>query len=383
MKKSLIALAVVGAFAGTAQAQQSSVSIYGVVDGGIRYTKNVNAAGDDNWGLAPQSGGPFLNSQTGFHLGNYNTNRLGFKGVEDLGGGMNAHFVLENGFDETNGTLDNPFNRLFSRTALVGIGGSWGSLDLGRQYSVAFKTIGTYDPFNYHYTQIIPLSGAAAGNNSGNTATNPFGVLGGTRFNNDVQYTGNFGPVTARAEYSFGEQAGAFQNGQAWALGTGFATGPVSVGAAYTKKRPNVSTTATPSFQDNTQWTVGGAVKVGDVVRVAAGYINEKQEAALTVVPDTKLKNAWAGVTFYATPAAEVTAAFYQTKVDLGTGVGTTTDGKRNLFMVGATYALSKRTTLYTEVDHSKLDGVARVGATTATPQDKQTGFSVGVSHLF
>src|SRR5436309_552652 len=80
MKKSLLALAVLGAFAGVAQAQ-TSVTIYGSFDGGVRYQNHQDAAGHSRLTMGS--------------TGTYNSNRLGFKGVEDLGGGLNAHFTLE------------------------------------------------------------------------------------------------------------------------------------------------------------------------------------------------------------------------------------------------------------------------------------------------
>ena len=89
--------------------------------------------------------------------------------------------------------------------------------------------IGLYDPFNYHYTTIIPVS-----------------LQGGlTRFNNDIQYTGKFGPVTARAEYALGEQVGNMRNGSAATVGATYEAGPFSVGAAYTNRRNNVTTAVT------------------------------------------------------------------------------------------------------------------------------------------
>jgi predicted porin len=112
-----------GAFAGVAQAQ-TSVTIYGSFDAGIRNQRDIDATG---------------HSRT---TGTYNSNSLGFKGVEDLGGGLNAHFTLESGFNSGTGELNNTQNKLFQRSAFVGLGGQWGSLDLGRQYTVAFKTVG-------------------------------------------------------------------------------------------------------------------------------------------------------------------------------------------------------------------------------------------------
>ena len=132
MKKSLLVLAVLSAFAGVASAQ-SAVTIYGTFDGGLRNLTNTNATGQSTFKMGSN--------------GTYNSNRIGFKGVEDLGGGLNAHFALETGFNSGTGALDNANNQLFNRTATVGVGSAMGSVDLGRQYTVAFRTIAAYDPF--------------------------------------------------------------------------------------------------------------------------------------------------------------------------------------------------------------------------------------------
>jgi predicted porin len=381
MKKSLLALAVLGAFAGVAQAQ-TSVTIYGSFDAGVRDQTAQSAGGNSRVTMGS--------------AGTYNSNRIGFKGVEDLGGGLNAHFTLESGFNS--GTGANTDTRFFNRSAFVGLGGNWGSLDLGRQYTVAFKTVGAYDPFNYKFTGIIPTSQAS--------------ISAGTRNDNDIQYTGTFGPLTARAEYALGEQVGGGSNNSAAAVGATFATGPFSVGAAYTKRRPTVgavaavtsvnaagfvtSTTAIPGQnQDNTHFTVGGAVTFGPA-RIAAGYAREKQDRTAAIGGDASQKNAWLGGSYDITPALGLTAAYYDTKGE-GFGSAGTSNGKRQLFIIGATYALSKRTNFYADVDYARFKGDLVNGANTtyltggstqeglaaAAGQSKQTGVSVGINHLF
>ena len=383
MKKSLLALAVLGAFAGVAQAQ-TSVTIYGSFDAGVRNQRDQNANGNSRTTMSS--------------AGTYNSNRIGFKGVEDLGGGLNAHFTLESGFNS--GTGANTDTRFFNRSAFVGLGGAWGSLDLGRQYTVAFKTVGAYDPFNYKFTGIIPTSQAS--------------ISAGTRNDNDIQYTGTFGPLTARAEYALGERTGGGSGGTAAAVGATFATGPFSVAAAYTKRNPSDGASAavvspttglitTPAVagvdRDNTHYTVGGAFTFGPA-RIAAGYAREEQDRVVS--GETTQKNAWVGGSYDITPALGLTAAYYHTKVD-GFGATGNAEGKRGLFIVGATYALSKRTNFYADIDYAKYKdglvgasganagnaiaglagGSAQLGLGSATNQDKQIGFSVGVNHLF
>ncbi len=364
MKKSLFALAVLGTCAGMAQAQ-TSVTMYGSFDAGVRSQQDVSSSGNSRTTMGS--------------TGTYNSNRLGFKGVEDLGGGLNAHFTLESAFNSGTGAADT--TRFFGRSAFVGLGGQWGALDLGRQYTVAYKTVGAYDPFNHKYTGFNPAAQASA--------------TGGVRVDNDIQYTGTFGPLTARAEYALSERTGGGSAGSHAAVGASYASGPFSVGAAYTARKPDVRTAAqvtanaAANFQDNNSWTVGGAYTFGPA-RIAAGYANESQDLASG--GEARQKNAWLGGSYSLNPALALSAAYYHTKVDAGIA-GASTDGKRGLFMVGATYALSKRTNFYADVDYARFkDGLAGTGSSPsvgqlplASPsgQDRMVGFSVGVNHIF
>ncbi|HEX7634370.1 MAG TPA: porin [Noviherbaspirillum sp.] len=336
MKKSLLALAVLGAFAGAAQAQ-SSVTVYGSFDGGLRHQ---NRSDTDTAG---SQGGQWKMSSNGTYL----SNRIGFKGVEDLGGGLNAHFTLETGFNTGNGELDNKTNQLFRRTASVGLGSAWGSLDFGRQYSINFQTTGSYDPFNLKYIGVTPVAG-----------------LGGlTRLDNDIKYTYTAGPVTVRAEHGFGEVPGAFSTGATNAVGATYAEGPITVGSAYTRGK----TAAGLSRKD---WTIGGAYTTGPF-RVALGYNNYKEDTSATA--DTTTKDWWLGGSYNLSSAAALTAAYYQTKVSPSTGG----DAKQKLFIVGGTYALSKRTNLYADIDSK------RFSVSSGTAPTSLTGFSAGINHLF
>jgi len=268
MKKSLLALAVLGAFAASAQAQ-TAVTIYGSFDGGIRHTTDVNAAGD--------------NRTTVGSNGTYNSNRIGFRGVEDLGGGLKARFTLENGFNTGTGALNNTTNRLFERTAAVGFGGDFGFIDIGRQYTNAFLTVIQYDPFSFKYPAITGLS------------TPITDATAGTRYDNDVKYTGTFGPVTARAEYAFGEAAGSASRGSSASVSASYATGPLAIGGAFTRRNDRGATAAGAAGPDNDHFTVGGAYKLGPV-RLTAGYSRDEQDAATGSTVENKNRNAWVGV---------------------------------------------------------------------------------------
>ncbi len=352
MKKSLLALSILSMFAGVASAQ-TSVVIYGSFDGGVRELNNVATS-------ASTTG----NRLTMGSNGTYNSNRIGFRGTEDLGGGNNAHFLLEQGFNTGTGALDNAAGRTFNRGAFVGLGGAWGALDLGHQYTVVFKTMVAYEPFSYNYPAIVPVVGASGGNTA--FSNNP------SRYSNDVQYTGTFGPMTVRAEHSFGEVAGSTRTNSADGIATTFNGGPLVLGAAYSKRKDG-TTAAAPTFNYDV-WTVGGAYTFGPA-RLTAGY-NKQKQATTTVDTDTKL--VWAGLNYDITPLVQLTGAYYRTKVSAAAG-----DGKTDMYMIGAKYLLSKRTNFYADVDYKKFGGINRINAASVNPRDNQTGVSVGINHNF
>lgn len=343
-----IAFSVLSAVSGLATGQ-SNLTIYGTIDGGLRYQTHVNAAGDH---LVSQTSGQYL------------SNRLGFRGVEDLGGGLKALMTLESGFFVDTGGQDVP-GTLFNRTAAVGLGSKLGTLMLGRNYTVAYLTTVAYDPFSYRFPTLIPLLSGAGTSQPAAAIAAGLGAsaTSGLRFNNDIQYTGTFGGLTARAQYSAGEAAGSSRTGSARAAGATYVAGPFTVGAAYTVKYNAAQ------FQ-NRAVTAGGAWTHGDW-RVALGYATEKQEAAAREYGN---RLTWAGASYKITPLLTLTGALYRTDV---TTSGQS--GKRDLYVVAANYAISKRTLVYAGVDSNSYDGVL----IPASRQSSQLGMSTGLLHTF
>jgi predicted porin len=344
-------LAAAALLPAAASAQSSAVTIYGSIDGGVRYQTNVDAAGS---GLLSTTSG------------NYYSNRLGFRGKEDLGNGLNAHFQLESGFNTKTGALDNTNNVLFNRTAAVGLGGAWGSIDIGRQYTVGFRTEKFLDPFDHHYTPIVPLSSGAgtslpaAAKSAGLTASSN----SGTRFNNDVQYTGTFGGLTVRAEYAPGEVAGDAGKGTARGAAFSYTGSTLLAAGAYIRKR-------TPAGFTNNMFVAGGGFKLGGMT-VKGGMSRERQETAAAGTYQNETR--FGGVSYRINRPVEVTAAVYRSDYDSAAGAG-----RRQLFLLGATYAFSKRTNLYAEFDVNRYDGAL----IPSSKQTSQRGTSVGVMHLF
>lgn len=335
--KNLAAVVVLGAVAGAVQAQ-SSVILAGTVDGGVRY-------------MNTGKGSVTTMNSNGF----FTSNKLDFIGHEDLGDGMNVHFLLESGFNLGNGQLDNTNSVLFNRGAYVGLGGKFGSVDFGRQYTVAHDITFDYDPFNFEYPGILPLTPATDG----------------TRYNNDIKYTGVFGPLKVKAENSLGGVVGNFADGAAHSIGAQYKIGPVNVGGEYTHRSVAVNTAY---FGDN-YYILGTALTFGKL-RVAGGYMDEDQDAAYPS-PNVKTRNFWGGVTYDVTPALRMGAGYYVTSLP-------NADARRNLGIVSAAYSLSKRTRLYAEADYTRFKGTYITNHTlNATGQPHQMALTVGINHSF
>jgi predicted porin len=330
---------------------QSTVTVYGSIDAGLRYQTNVDAQGH---GLLSLSSG------------NYYSNRLGFRGVEQLGNGLNAHFQLESGFNSKTGELDNSNNVLFNRTAAIGLGGSWGTLDVGRQYTIGFRTEKFLDPFDHHYTPIVPLSSGsgttlpAAAKTAGLSASSS----SGTRFNNDIQYTGTFDGLTLRAEYAPGEVASDAGKGRAKAVGFSYEGGMLLAAGAYTEKQ------TTTGF-GNHAFVVGGGVKV-HAFTVKAGLSRERQETAAAGTYQNETR--FGGVNYQVNAPVELTAAFYRSDYDSLAG-----GGRRDLTLVGGTYRFSKLTNLYAEIDFNRYDGAL----IPSTKQTSQRAVQLGLMKMF
>jgi predicted porin len=350
MNMKLLGLAILGTLSANAMAQ-SSVSVYGSIDGGLRNLTNVNPAGDSQLTMASN--------------GTFRSNRLGFMGSEDLGNGLKANFVLEAGFVTATGALNNTSNQLFQREARVGLSGDFGSLDLGRQYTIAYKTILAFDPFSYRYPSITYALSSTAG----------------TRDSNAIVYGKRVGGLTVRAGYALGETAGSTANGSKGALGAVYAKGPVRLGAVYTRARQNVGTAASADYQDYDHYALGGAYLFG-ALTASVGYVNEKQA---TGALDNTAEWEWVGLSWKLRPGMSLTGAWYRNTVfnNLATAKAAAGDGRKDQYIIGMTYDFSKRTNFYAEVDVNKLDGAFARGGTKALDQTHQTGIAAGIMHMF
>jgi len=223
MKKSLLALAVLTAVTGVASAQ-SSVTVYGKIDLGLVLDSGAAA-------------GKSVRVDSGVTGGS----RLGFKGVEDLGGGMKAAFQLETGFcadsaantsggtPAAQGNFCTGSNSFMGRQAHGDLTGAFGALSAGRQYSLGFLNLTTVDPFG------TGMAGQTANSNPSGSVyiMDPAGI----RLNNSIQYsTPNLAGFTGSVEVALGEQTGNWQGGREVGAALTYASGPAYVNFTYYDK---------------------------------------------------------------------------------------------------------------------------------------------------
>ena len=336
MKKSLLALAVLTAVSGAAFAQ-SSVTLYGKVDLGLVL---------DSGGAAGKS----VRLDSGVTGGS----RIGFKGVEDLGGGMKASFQLETGYcaDSAAGAPNfcTGSNQFMGRQAHGDLTGAFGALSAGRQYSIGFNNLSTIDPFGTGFAGQI------------NNIVDPSGI----RLNNSVTYaTPNVGGFVASAEIAFGEQTGNWEANRETGAGLTYASGPAYVGFSFYDVG---NSTGTGAARKN--YTLGGTYDFG-VIKVHALAQKSTGPSTLDVL------DLMGGVTV---PVAggNVLASY------IHHNDRTAADKDAQQLGVGYIYPLSKRTSLYGAFARiQNQHGAAfTVGNATAAGTGNKA-FNLGVVHNF
>jgi len=391
MKKSLLALAVLGAFAGAASAQ-SNITVYGIADVGVNWDNGKTAT------VAGGSGHQIWALRSGQQSGS----RIGFRGTEDLGGGLAAVFTLESSINLDDGTTGNSFpnsgttsgaGRLFGRQAWVGLQGGFGAVKLGRQYSTIYNAQNAIDPFGINQAgDMQRVYGYGLGK------VDPI-----SRSDNTITYTTpDFAGFSGQAGYGFGEQAGAFSNNSNAFAGLAYVAGPVNVQLAYQRAfgvplgatgtgGANSIATAVASTgggfpTSGTGLTLGGTGAVNPdvktaflgatydfaVVKAHLGFGDTKVEAGPA---STKIRNYLVGVSAPVASVGSVYASWNRNDFrELSAG-------KSNQYAVGYSHSLSKRTNLYTSFGYTKNDAAVRLNAFANGQSDRE--FQAGVRHSF
>ena len=188
---------------------QSSITRYGVADAGVRYGSGLNTAYGGDAG-----------SSTAVNSGINTTSRFGFRGSEDIGGGLKAIFNLNTGASVS-------ATKLFDRAAVVGLQNNSGTVTAGRQTTVLADVVSAVDPLGSWFANFNPNVGIAA--LSAHRLGAEFGPAGSTtgayRLDNSVKYVGRISDFSVRAMHAFGEQAGNSSNLSSSGLGAGYQSG--------------------------------------------------------------------------------------------------------------------------------------------------------------
>ena len=349
MKKSLLTAALVAGFAATGAHAETSVTLYGIVDGGVQFQKfkGTDAAGNS-------VSRDYVGAASGVNSGN----RWGLKGSEDLGNGLKAVFTLESGFNIGTGQSEQG-GRLFGRQATVGLqSDSWGLIEIGRQTNIASKYFaGVATPFGTDFGQ------AAVGS--------AFSAAGAQRYDNMAMYqTPKFAGFQFGVGYSFnanGPQSADNANGdnpntRAWTTGLRYGNGPLEAALTYDSLKDNDinggvrasawalalsydfevvklhaagGQTRNGWFSANSNLNNSGALG-GVGPRIATNSFND----------NLKVNSYTLGLSAPIGTSSKIMASWMMADPSNG-GVNNWGNDKQNVYSVGYTYSLSKRTNVY------------------------------------
>ncbi|MBC7601482.1 MAG: porin [Ramlibacter sp.] len=366
MKKSLIALAVL-ASAGSAFAQ-SSVTLFGVVDATLAFGRGN------------------VSNKTALTNSGYNSSRLGFRGVEDLGGGMSASFWLEAGLNNDNGTGagTNTNNQgtgaaaaaaggqglTFNRRSTASLSGGWGEARLGRDYSPQFWNLTVFDPFG--------TNGVGTTQTLNSIITGPTAV----RASNSIGYflPANIGGFYGQGQYYLGENnsnAGVVcttpgvpagcgstsSDGRGYGIRVGYAAGPFNVAGAFSRTRYLAGTVHQSNLGG--QYDFGVAKLMAHVSRDKNGAVTGKGWLIGGLVP---------------VGAGEIRAAYSRYRTDV-----VVTEPTAKKFALGYVHNLSKRTALYTTYARVKNSGGAAsfLNGAGGLANSSSSGYDFGIRHAF
>lgn len=330
-KKTLAAVAVLGAFAGSAFA--ANVTMYGIIDTGLGYTSTDKGYGEDV-------------NKFDMRSGQNSSNRFGVKGEEDLGNGVKVGFSLENGFSSDDGKLSTA-DRLFDREALLYVAGDFGELGMGRQGDLASGNGryglfgGKVSPFSTGWSDIAGhkyVMGAGFG-----------------RMDNSVTYkTPTFAGFNVLAQYSFKKDSakegreGSSAVDRQYALGASFTAGDLYLTGIVTQT--NLKSLGQQDVEDPLTVSLGGNYNFGVAKLYVATQYFKDSDLAVKMIQNVEKVGEFDG--FGLSVGADVPAFGGTAKVLVGymdaeDQTSAANDVQRYTFSVGYEYPLSKRTFVY------------------------------------
>jgi len=342
MKKIIIAAAVVGAFASTAQAQ-TSVTLYGIADVAVRMDR-----GGANGSFTHLVGGDLAPT------------RWGIRGSENLGGGLRANFNFEQAINSDNGIQGGGLADGFNRLSVVGVSGAFGNIRAGVDYSPHWRA---YSGLFSTATLAAPFGGK------------PAAYIGGsTRMKNGIFYDSPvMSGLSLRAAYSFNEGgtesavAATKRDGSSYSLAAIYGSGPIQFSLGH----HNTQNSATVDTKAN---TIGGAYDF-KVAKLFA-TMNTNKNTGATINTASYLLGVYVPVGKFTVRAA---VASYNDK--------TAANADAKFFGLTGLYALSPRTTAYANYGRLNNNANAALNMTgslsTAVLGSNMSGISAGVSHSF
>jgi len=399
MKKSLIALALVGAFASAAQAAESNYSIYGRLDLGI---VKSNVKGDDS-----------------VQLNNGTQSRLGFKGVEDLGNGLKGKFQIEHRFNTDDGTTRendektvNGADRFWRGQAWVGFAGEFGEVRLGRQYDALANTSDQVDPFGGDYV----LTKRTLQNSTTGVYSSPkyvseglgFGAPASRRDNSVVYMTPNMSGFSAEAHLMFAEKnykkSGSTSKYEGdkvrnlFGVRLAYENGPIAASLAYQQTGDtDAAKAAGGKYGDGDEFLLYAGYTLNNATTFGFGYYNAQADsvdkAVATGQDDSDVKLYTLSVTHKIGQGKILAGYQWGTDAEVGLTSTTTLNGKKysyadskySKFAIGYHHSLSDRTTLYVNVANEKVKnaGYSDASFLDGVDADSVNVFGFGVKHNF
>ena len=383
MKKTLAAVAALGAFAGSALA--ADVQLYGIVDTGLLYS-HVDAD------VANIDATDSFQMKSGMASGS----RFGLKGTEDLGNGLTVGFVLENGFDSDTGDDSGVF---FDRESSLFLEGGFGKVAFGQMGSLnsgksSWAKYGMISAFGTSFTDYSAQAGSFA--------------VGAGSWDNMISYqTPTFAGFTVYAQYAMGNAGKGVENESSsdryYALGATYANGPLNLYLAvdsinYASVTPtDQGYTNVPNVDDSLTVTLGGNFDF-EVVKLFAGaqYFDEIETKKLKgligtdgVLADTfpsKMEGWGIGVSALipAGPGAVLVGAGYMDAqaADSDSADFDSDEMQRWVVSAGYDYVLSKRTDIYVAATYMQ-DNISYSHRSLADQDASVFGAMVGLRHKF
>ncbi|MGN6652412.1 porin [Trinickia sp.] len=365
MKKALLAAALMSA--GVIAHAQSSVTLYGRVDAGLEYMSGL------------QNGAGGSTSRWRAESGDWGTSLWGLKGAEDIGGGNQVLFKLENGFNLMNGQLQ---SSLFNRWATVGLSNAnYGTFTMGRMLYIS-NGVWDFDPF---------------GQSSWSSASLVRGRNWPQSSNNLAYQSPKFGGFDFYGQYALsnqtkwnGNSTAAGAQGREDGLQLTYTSSLFQVRGIYDEIRNPANGQLNGSdggFTFSREYTAAANVFLGSI-KLQAAYqaIRTSGATGLAAGTPTSLDHEWGGVTWQATPALAAIGAVYHVNGNNGAGNAT-------MYTIGGTYNLSKRTLLDIQIAHVRNSKAANfsleaTGAGSSNLENPvaghtQSGVYAGIQHSF